>query len=249
METPRKRLAATDLVVAKIRAAIEQGELKSGNRLEPERELAARYGVSRPSIRSGLKTLAGMGVVQIRRGAGTFITAGPPALGSGQLDFLAALHGISRKQLFEARITLEVSVAGYAAERATADHLVTIGDETVAMFAALDDPDTFLAHDIRFHRAIAAAAENPALSAMVEMVSSMFQQVRQRTIRWAQDLHQAAAEHRAIYQAIRAHDPERARAAMSAHLSRAEHTQITEDDRQPAAEPPSAGADTAPLKP
>jgi len=233
MEIARKRVAATDLVVAKIRAAIEGGELKSGDRLEPERELAARYGVSRPSIRSGLKTLAGMGVVQIRRGAGTFITAGPPALGSGQLDFLAALHGITRKQLFESRLTLEVSVAGFAAERATADHLVTIGDETVAMFASLDDADAFLSHDIRFHRAIAAAAGNPALSAMVEMVSSMFQQVRQRTIRWASDLHVAAAEHRAIYQAIRAHDPERARSAMATHLRRAEHAQTIEDDRVP----------------
>jgi len=226
-----KKVPATDLVVAKIRAAVDQGELRSGDRLDPERELAIRFGVSRPSIRSGLKTLAGMGVVQIRRGAGTFITAGPPALGSEPLDFLAALHGISRKQLFEARTALEVSVAGFAAERATADHLVAIGDETVAMFGAFDDPDTFLVHDIRFHRAVAAASQNPALSAMVEMVASLFQKVRQRTIRWAQDLHDAADEHRAIYQAIRSHDPERARQAMAAHLRRAEHTQTSEPSR------------------
>ncbi len=233
----QKRVAATDLVVARLRTAIEAGELKSGDRLEPERELAARFGVSRPSVRSALKTLAGMGVVQIRRGAGTFITAGPPALGSEPLSFLAALHGISRKQLFEARITLEVSVACFAAERATADHLVTIGDETVAMFAALNDPDTFLTHDIRFHRAVAAASQNPALSAMVEMVSSVFQQVRHRTIRWAQDLQVAADEHRAIYQAIRNHDPDAARTAMMQHLNRAEHTQITEPDHGPDEEP------------
>lgn len=236
----QKKVAATDHVVARLRAAIEAGELKSGDRLEPERELAARFGVSRPSVRSALKTLAGMGVVQIRRGAGTFITAGPPALGSEPLSYLAALHGISRKQLFEARITLEVSVAHFAAERATADHLVVIGDETVAMFAALDDPDTFLTHDIRFHRAVAAACQNPALSAMVEMVSSVFQQVRHRTIRWAQDLHLAADEHRAIYQAIRNHDPDGARSAMLQHLSRAEHTQITESDYGPDGPPPPA---------
>jgi GntR family transcriptional regulator, transcriptional repressor for pyruvate dehydrogenase complex len=223
-----KKVPATDLVVAKIKTAIEQGELRSGDRLGPERELAIRFGVSRPSVRSGLKTLAGMGVVQIRRGAGTFITAGPPALGSEPLDFLAALHGISRKQLFEARIALEVSVVGFAAERSTAEHLVAIGDETVAMFGALDDPDTFLVHDIRFHRAVAAASDNPALSAMVEMVAALFQKVRQRTIRWAQDLRDAADEHRAIYQAIRSHDAERARQAMAAHLRRAEHTQTSE---------------------
>lgn len=200
------------MVVAGIRAAIENGELKSGDRLEPERELATRFGVSRPSVRSGLKTLAGMGIVQIRRGAGTFITGGPPTLDAEPLTLMAALHGISRKQMFEARLSLEVSVAGFAAERATAEHLVAIGDETVAMFASLDDPDAFLRHDIFFHRAVAAAADNPVMSALVEMVSSMFQKVRQHSIRWANDLNEAAAEHRAIYQAIRAHDPEIGRA-------------------------------------
>jgi GntR family transcriptional regulator, transcriptional repressor for pyruvate dehydrogenase complex len=244
VDNENKPVAATDLVVAKIRTAVEAGELKSGDRLEPERELATRYGVSRPSIRSGLKTLAGMGVVQIRRGAGTFITSGPPALGSEPLDFLAALHGISRKQLFEARIALEVSVAGYAAERATAEHLVAIGDETVAMFAVLDNPDAFLTHDIRFHRSIAEASENPALSAMVEMVSSIFQKARAQTIRWASDLHEAAAEHRAIYQAIRNHDPERAKAAMLAHLRRAERTQTAEPERAHAPAPAAGNGRT-----
>ncbi len=242
MNIQKRTVAASDIVVTRIRAAIERGELKSGDRLDPERELATRFGVSRPSIRSGLKTLAGMGVVQIRRGAGTFITAGPPTLGSEPLGFLAALHGISRKQLFEARITLEASVAQFAAERATAEHLVAIGDETVAMFAALDDPDVFLKHDIRFHQAVAAAADNPALSAMVEMVASMFQQVRQRTIRWAKDLQEAVAEHRAIYQAIRLHDPQRARAAMEAHLRRAEHTQISEARHEPPEDDPAGQA-------
>jgi len=59
-----------------------------------------------------------MGVVQIRQGAGTFITGGPPMLGSEPLSFLAALHGFTRDQMFEARLVLEVAVAGLAAERA-----------------------------------------------------------------------------------------------------------------------------------
>ena len=174
-----------------------------------------------------------MGIVQIRRGAGTFITGGPPTLDAEPLTLMAALHGISRKQMFEARLSLEVSVAGFAAERATAEHLVAIGDETVAMFASLDDPDAFLRHDIFFHRAVAAAADNPVMSALVEMVSSMFQKVRQHSIRWANDLNEAAAEHRAIYQAIRAHDPDRARRAMLDHLRRAEATQIKEPAHAP----------------
>lgn len=223
------RVPASLLVVNRLRSAIERAELKAGDQLPPERELARQFGVSRPSVRSGLKALAAMGVVQIRQGAGTFITSGPPALDSQPLSFLAALHGVSRRQMFEARIVLEVSVASLAAERATPGTLIAISDETTAMFASLDNPDEFLVHDIRFHQAVAAAAENPVLYSMVGMVASLFQQARQRTIRRARDLKDAADEHRAIYLAIRAGDPERARQAMSDHLRRAERTQVEEE--------------------
>ena len=236
MSSTGVKLAATDVVVARIREAIERGELKSGDRLPPERELAVSLGVSRPSIRSGLKTLEGMGVLQIRQGAGTFITGGPPALDAEPLTFLAALHGFSRHEMFEARIALEVSVVGFAAERATPDQVIAISDETTAMYASLDQPDTFLVHDIKFHRAIAAAANNPVLGSLVEMVSSIFYKNRQQTIRFATDLRVAADEHRAIYQAIRAHDVERARKAMTDHLRRAELTQTAEDQPAPAAQ-------------
>jgi len=236
-------LAAGELVVRRVRDAIQRGELKSGDRLPPERELAQELGVSRPSVRSGLKALAGMGVVTIRQGAGTFITAGPPVLDSEPLSFLAALHGFTSSQMFEARLSLELSVAALAAERATPESIMEIGDETTAMFASMNDPDAFLLHDIRFHRAIARASSNPVLSALVEMVSSLFHRVRRDTIRQANDLREAAEEHRAIYQAIRAHDPEDARRAMNDHLRRSQRTQAMEAAMPAGAE---RGATTAP---
>lgn len=222
------RVPAAELVVDRIRHAIHHGELKAGDRLLPERELARQFAVSRATIRSGLTTLAGMGVLQIRQGSGTFITSGPPALDSGPLSFLAALHGFTRRQMFEARMSLEVSVAGLAAERANAETLIAISDETTAMFASLRDPDAFLRHDIAFHRAVAVAADNPVLSSMVEMVSSIFEQLRRLTIRNARDLRQAADEHRQIYQAIRHHNPAKARQFMADHLRRAERSQVAE---------------------
>src|SRR5450756_1662203 len=118
LSKPEKKVTAVELVVRQVRRMIESGEVRSGDRLPPERELAQQLGVSRPSVRSGFKSLAAMGVVQIRQGAGTFITGGPPVLGSEPLSFLAALHGFSRDQMFEARLVLEVAVAGLAAERA-----------------------------------------------------------------------------------------------------------------------------------
>jgi GntR family transcriptional regulator, transcriptional repressor for pyruvate dehydrogenase complex len=226
-----EKVAAAEIVVDRVRGLIEGGKLKSGDRLPAERELARELGVSRPSVRSGLKALAAMGVVRIRQGAGTFIMAGPPKLDSEPLSFLAALHGFTRAQMFEARLVLEVTVASLAAERTrqTPERLIAISDETTGMFASLDDPDRFLDHDIRFHRAVAAAADNPILSSLVDMVATMFREIRQRTIGQAHDLREAAEEHRVIYQAIRAHDAERARRAMLDHLQRAQQTQVEED--------------------
>lgn len=234
VNSTEKPAAAAEQVVNHVRGLIENGNLRSGDRLPAERELARELGVSRPSVRSGLKTLAAMGVVQIRQGAGTFITAGPPVLGSEPLSFLAALHGFTRAQMFEARLVLEVTVAGLAAERTrhAPEKLIAISDETTGMFASLDQPDNFLDHDIRFHRAVAQAADNPILSSLVEMVSAMFRELRQRTIGQASDLKDAAEEHRIIYQAIRAHDPERARRAMTDHLQRAQRAQALEDERE-----------------
>jgi GntR family transcriptional regulator, transcriptional repressor for pyruvate dehydrogenase complex len=224
-----KKVTAAELVVGRVRGLIERGELKSGDRLPPERELAQQLGVSRPSVRSGLKSLAAMGVVQIRQGAGTFITGGPPVLGSEPLSFLAALHGFTRAQMFDARLVLEVAVAGLAAERAAPDKLIAISDETTGMFASLESPHAFLEHDIRFHQAVAAASDNPILASVVEMVSKLFYELRRDSIAVATDLKLAADEHRAIYQAIRSGDPERARRAMEDHLRRAARTQALEE--------------------
>jgi GntR family transcriptional regulator, transcriptional repressor for pyruvate dehydrogenase complex len=227
---PPRRVTAAERVVGEVRGLIERGEVRSGDRLPPERDLALQLGVSRPSVRSGLKSLAAMGVVQIRQGAGTFITGGPPVLASEPLRFLAALHGFSRAQMFEARLVLEVAVAGLAAERAAPDTLMVISDETTGMFASLDQPALFLDHDIRFHQAVAAASGNPILASVVEMVSKMFYELRHDRIHVAKDLRTAAEEHRAIYQAVRSGDPARARTAMSDHLRRSATAQAQEEN-------------------
>jgi GntR family transcriptional repressor for pyruvate dehydrogenase complex len=227
--TSRTRPDSTEHVITHIRDRIARRELRPGDRLPPERDLAVQLGVSRPTVRAGLRALAAMGVIESRHGSGTYIPDGPPRLGSEPLSFLAALHGFSRAQMFEARLVLEVAVAGLAAERVTPEWLMTISDETTEMFAALDMPDAFLEHDIRFHQAVAAASDNPILGSLVEMVSKMFYEFRRKTIGTATDTRQAAEEHRIIYQAIRSRDAGRAREAMASHLRRAALTQALED--------------------
>ena len=96
--SPSEDVQSVDQVVRHVALLIERGELRPGDRLVPERELAEQLGVSRPTVRAGLHALAAMGVTESRQGAGTFITEGPPKLGAGPLSFLAALHGFTRDE-------------------------------------------------------------------------------------------------------------------------------------------------------
>lgn len=224
---------STEQVVAFVRALIERGRLRPGDRLPAERELATQIGVSRPSVRAGLHALAAMGVVRSRHGSGTYIPAGPPLLGSEPLSFLAALHGFTREEMYEARRILEVEAAGLAAQRATSDHVATLADEVAGLFANRDNPNAFLVHDINFHRAVADSAGNPIVAALVHMVSALYYERRRETAARASDsdLRDAAEAHRRIYQAIRARDGEAARRAMNDHLLQAARYQAQEQAR------------------
>jgi GntR family transcriptional repressor for pyruvate dehydrogenase complex len=221
---------SAEQVVAHVRTLIERGALRPGDRLPAERQLASQIGVSRPTVRAGLHALAAMGVVRSRHGSGTFIPAGPPALAPEPLSFLAALHGFSREEMYEARRVLEVGAAGLAAERATPEQLAALADEVTSLFALMDDPQAFLFHDVKFHRLVAASSGNPILGALIEMVSALYYERRRQTAERAanRDLRAAADAHRRVYQAIRGRDAGGARAAMHDHLVEASRYQAQE---------------------
>lgn len=243
---------STEQVVSHVRALIEGGSLRPGDRLPAERDLAVEIGVSRPTVRAGLRALAAMGVVQSRHGSGTYIPTGPPTLGSEPLRFLAALHGFTREEMFEARRILEVGAAGLAAERATPDQVATIAEEVASLFASMEDPQAFLVHDVKFHQAVAIASCNPIVTSLVGMVSEIYYAHRRETAAQASDrnLRDAAEMHRRIYQAIRARDPEGACLAMAEHLahSRAFQAEEAGEKTDVAEQPPAATDDSAPAK-
>ena len=221
---------SAEQVVAHVRTLIERGALRPGDRLPAERDLASQIGVSRPTLRAGLHALAAMGVVRSRHGSGTFIPDGPPALASEPLKFLAALHGFSRDEMYEARRVLEVAAAGLAAERATADQLASLADAVTSLFAVMDQPQAFLVHDVEFHRVVASSSGNPILAALIDMVSALYYERRRRTAERAagRDMRAAAQAHRRIYQAIRGRDSDAARRAMHDHLVEASRYQAQE---------------------
>ncbi len=224
-------------VVDHVRALVSSGELKPGDRLPPERELARSLKISRSSLRAGIGFLAAMGVLKSRHGAGTFVATGPPALDSSSLTVLGALHGFLPWQMFEARLTIEASVACLAAERATHEHITELAEEVAEMYASIDDPQEYLIHDVRFHRTIARASGNPILGALMETITANLYETRRSTVDNSQDLKESAEMHREIYRAIRSHNPEGARQAMERHLNLSRMAQASEPTAPPSPSP------------
>jgi GntR family transcriptional regulator, transcriptional repressor for pyruvate dehydrogenase complex len=226
---PRRREGGTAHVVTFVRQLIDRGRVRPGDRLPTEREIGAQVGVSRPTVRAGLRALAAMGIIRSRQGSGTYISKAP-SLASEPLSLLAALHGFTGEQMYEARRVLEVAAAGLAAERATVDQIASMADEVASLFERMDDPLRFLNHDITFHRIVAEASCNPIISTLVETVSALYYDRRRRTAEQAsdRDLMDAATAHRRIYQAIRGRDADSARRAMHDHLVQAAAYQAQE---------------------
>src|SRR6188474_2199105 len=146
-----RRGTSFEEVVTQLREMIHRGDLRPGDRLPPERDLAKQLGVSRPTLRAGISSLAAVGVLQPRRGAGTFVVEaeGPPSLDSSALRLMASLQRFSPAEMFEARRSLEMAIAALAAERATGEEMAQMSEEIAEMFASLDDPEQFLVHDMR----------------------------------------------------------------------------------------------------
>ena len=215
-------------VVEYVRSLIAKGEVKPGDRLPPERDLARQLKISRSSLRAGIGFLSAMGVLKSRHGAGTFVSSGPPALDSSSLSVLGALHGFLPWQMFEARLVLESSVAALAAERATDEHIAELAEEVAEMYASLTDPHEYLIHDVRFHRTVARAAGNPILGALMETITANLYEYRSKTVVNAIDLKESAEMHREIYRAIRSHNPIHARLTMEQHLKMASKAQAAE---------------------
>ena len=235
IDTARRGITSEE-VVQQLREMIHRGELRPGDRLPPERDLAKLLGVSRPTLRAGIRSLSAVGVLQSRQGAGTFVVdaEGSPSLDSGPLRLMASLRGFTSEEMFEARRALEMAIAALAAERATGEQLASMAEEIAEMFASLDEPKKFLVHDMRFHQTVAAASGNRILTALMNMVATILFDFRSKTVKRARDLKESAEMHRTIYRAVRERNPEAAREAMREHLmlaQRAQEAEIVDSDK------------------
>ena len=202
-----------ELVMQALINAIESGQIRVGEDLPSERDLAERLGIGRGSLRECLAILEFLGAIEANgnrkrvardadfiRQAITFVRV------SNQLD--------AGEDFNEFRRVNEVAIAGLACQRATEEDLEAIG---TAMKRLEDDPDDYMA-DVEFHAALAAASHNMMLAATMHLVNSMIADVRIRFFMLPDYIRKSQVSHRAIFEAVKDRDEERAKREMNLHL-------------------------------
>jgi GntR family transcriptional repressor for pyruvate dehydrogenase complex len=212
------------LVLSWIEAELSEGRLTVGGRLPAERTLAEQLKVSRTSVREAIRILEAMGVVRAGVGsgpeAGTVVISDPTsALGSALRLHVATQH-LPVADIVETRVLLESWAASKASPQAP--ELEAAGSLLEEMAAGGLDIDEFLALDIRFHLALADAAGNAVVSAMMgslrESIQRYAAQLTSNLPDWEATASRLKAEHREILAAIRNGDGDRAAQLVAAHI-------------------------------
>lgn len=211
-----------DTVAAWISNQVRAGTLLPGDRLPSERQLCERFSVSRAVVREALSQLRSDGVVATRQGVGAFVTSHQPF----RIDDVPLEEKESLAQVFELLFAIEVAATRIAATRRTAADLKAIRRALIGMEFAIADDRPGADEDYGFHLAIVEATHNRhfmALTANIEpAVHGMVTRARANTAaRHPERVVQVQAEHRAIYEAIEAKDPDAAGAAAERHLRNA----------------------------
>jgi len=214
----------TDVVIQEIKRLVLDGVLGPGSRLPIEKDLAARLGVSRGSLREGVRALVHLGVLETRQGDGTYVTELDAGRLLSPLGFLAELSTPGNAaQLLGVRRILEAESAALAARTIDDDGLESLAEALAradsAMWPTGTDVEAFLDADADFHIRIARSTGNLALAALIENLIG--RTARMRVIRAMSDrgaVSSTQAEHYAILAQLRRRDPERARIRMEAHL-------------------------------
>lgn len=213
----------SQVIVEQIRLLIHEGRLSPGDRLPSERELCARFGVSRVTVREALRVLEASGLVEIRVGAhgGAFVTSPSNArLGEGLADLLK-LSPLTAAEVTEARMVFELGIVPLVVERATAEDIAALNEICARQRAALKDQSYSMTLSAEFHVRVAGCTHNAA----IEMLVQSFHGPLLMSLREAQTLapvmgRRGNSEHQAFVDAIAKRDADAAMQVMRKHLQR-----------------------------
>lgn len=201
-----------------IKALIVSGDLGSGDALPPERDLAVRLGISRPSVREAIRVLTAMNVVEPRHGGGTYVTSLDPRLLARPINFLLQIEPGTFLHLFEVRQVLEVAAARLAAPKMTDELVAKLEELADAAAEAPRNTARYPELDCELHTKIVEATGNPIYLSLYESIADLLLESRRRTVGTPGARQKAHDEHRAIVAALRDRDPDGAARAMQDHL-------------------------------
>jgi len=211
-------------VAESIRQAILSGQLRADDRLPTEEELAVRFGVSRPTIREGLKRLAAMNLIHSRRGplGGTFVKT-PTLFDSRSVvanaaSLLVSMGEFNPEDIIEARRSLELTCVRLAVHRCTSDDVAALQAEIEAQDNPQLSDEQFCASDVRFHQALVQASHNPVLIFQAATVIDSLQPVFNLVVYKVRDRQCVVSQHINIASALSERNEIEAEKALNKYL-------------------------------
>lgn len=218
MEVAMNRTVLAEQIAEHIMQLIQSGVLKPDQQLPPERDLALKLGVSRPSLREALRALSLLGVIVKRQGEGVFVSTLSSEALLAPLHFFVSLEPHRLDSLFEARMVVEAGITRVAAQHISADTLEQLRTCVEHGKKNIDSPAAFLQVDMRFHQLIVESTNNPFLVRVSQSLGILGKASRELTVQLPGVRQQSHADHEDVLTALMNQDPDQASNAMQRHL-------------------------------
>jgi GntR family transcriptional repressor for pyruvate dehydrogenase complex len=231
MYSPIQSERLYERIVIQIEQRIEAGDLKVGDQLPSEHELADQFAVSRTAVREAVKALRQRGLVEIRPGRGTFITNETSDTIRNSLGMMMKFGATKGSgNLVEVREILEPEIAALAATRITDEYIAAMQKAVKIMDTALDNVEVYIEADLDFHLALAEGTLNPFIPILMDSIIDLLREQRKRISLAKGGLERGQFHHKRILKAVTSRDPQASRKAMHDHLQ-----QVREDSKTSAA--------------
>lgn len=216
-EVARDRRALPEMVADRLLTAVNDGHLQPGEQLPIETELAKQLGVGRTSLREAIQKLRAMGVLEVRKGLGTFVVDSRRLEPVHSFVQWSVENEFEVTELFEARMSLETAAAGLAAERASSSDIARLQSAS-AEHRRATSIDALIDTDECFHSELVDSAHNSLIGRLYAMLVPGLREFRRMSLAIPASAHRSAVTHDDIVAAIASQDPVASRQATAEHL-------------------------------
>ncbi|WP_026478938.1 FadR/GntR family transcriptional regulator [Alkaliphilus transvaalensis] len=224
MFSPIKSTKVYEQVIHQIQSMIANGDLKSGDKLPSERQLAEELGVSRTSVREALRALQIIGLIEVRQGDGNFIKESFDTCLFEPLSVMFMLHQSKPQEIVDLRRIIEVETATLAAKRITDEEIEELRGiiQELTILSEAEDEKNSVKVDKEFHYKIARASKNMILLNILNVISalmdSFIEDARGMILVNQKNKSILIKQHQKIFYAIEKRDPKEAAEAMGVHM-------------------------------